>query len=296
MCYFWGNSFFACLLERFQSSTFFFFFPVRTLLVSCILCPIHEVDFLFFPLFFKETNPVHSTVLVLSGTLEPLNCWDREHGLKSYSCDLNRFYRRRCSSRGVSICRRHQAEVSGSRRYLPPCTVSHEIRLAETRCFVGHRQHTVVESCESRRCQVLHNSAQTGCILACQNLKPSTLFITATFADVSVKSYLWERCRATAAKMLWARLVEKLEDSEDWLSSQFDSARCELLCSLDFHWCMMESWTTKPRGNVGTDIHQYQKPPSSFVRPLSRRRCGASTVNSRSCWDTVMEKLGPQSL
>lgn len=49
-----------------------------------------------------ETNGVKAT-------LNPLNCWYREQGLKRNSSDLNRFYSRSCPAGGADMCRKHQA-------------------------------------------------------------------------------------------------------------------------------------------------------------------------------------------
>lgn len=98
--------------------------------------------------------------------LKLLKCWDREHGLKPYSSDLNRFYRRSCRAPG------ERPHAEGIRRRWAAADVTfllrgvpREIRPACAEpLFVGHG--------ESRRCQVLHNSVQTGCSLARQDPRP----------------------------------------------------------------------------------------------------------------------------
>lgn len=78
------------------------------------------------------------------GAVKPLNCWEREQGLKRNSSDLNRFYSRSFRAGGANICRKHQAEVSNSRHYLPLCRVWHEVELGSSQCHAGYSLHTVV--------------------------------------------------------------------------------------------------------------------------------------------------------
>ena len=68
--------------------------------------------------------------------LNPLNCWDREQGLKRNSSDLNRFYSRSFPAGGADICRKHQAgKVSGSRHYLP---LWMKYSLVKSQCHAGY--------------------------------------------------------------------------------------------------------------------------------------------------------------
>lgn len=113
------------LLQRFKSR---FFLPL--LLWGLSLFPVFCAPYIR-PSFLE---PCRSSLVLL----KLLKCWDREHGLKPYSSDLNRFYRRSCSASGEPP----YAENIRQRWAAADITfllrgVSHEIRPACAERFCG---------------------------------------------------------------------------------------------------------------------------------------------------------------
>lgn len=177
------------LLERFKSFFLLLLWGLSLFPVFCTPYIRHS-----FP------EPCRSSLVLL----KLLKCWDKEHGLKPYSSDLNRFYRRSCSAWGSD----HMRKTSGRgerRQTLPSSFAGSRMkygRLAPS-AFVGRS--------ESHRCQVLHNSVQTGCSLVCQELTPRH-FVRRR------RDSCGRFCQSCLSERSVVLPAQKGEDNEEWWS------------------------------------------------------------------------------
>lgn len=168
-----------------------FFFSSLSLLWGLSLFPVFCAPYIR-PSFLE---PCRSSLVLL----KLLKCWDREHGLKPYSSDLNRFYSRSCSASGERPCAENiRRRWAGGRHYLPPSR-----GLAWN--TAGLRRALLWARSEIRWCQVLHNSVQTGCGVACQGPRPR--HFVPRLLGVCVKSRHSERGVVL--------LAQKWEDNEE---------------------------------------------------------------------------------